>query len=143
MSKIEHTQQPWEFRVYSEGCTIVSKHTAPGRSVRDALKGVQVRVAAEINDDQSNVHEASPDARLLALAPTAPHECSHKGCPGDLNRRRLEMLDELAEAAEQFIANAPSDPFSEGNDDHREFWGAKNHLRSLLASYKELSDKGE
>ena len=65
----KHTPGPWEFRVYSDGCTIVSKHDAPGRSVRDWLKGVSVKVDVEINDDQSNASMASPDARLIAAAP--------------------------------------------------------------------------
>lgn len=71
----QHTPGPWEFRFYSKGCTIVSTHNAPGRSVRDALKGVSVRVDAEINDDQSNAHEASPDARLISAAPELLDAC--------------------------------------------------------------------
>ncbi len=70
----KHTPGPWEFRVYSGGCTIVSKHDQPGRSVRDHLKGVAVLVDARINDDQSNAHEASPDARLIAAAPETAAE---------------------------------------------------------------------
>lgn len=64
-----HTPGPWEFRVYAGGCTIVSKHDQPGRSVRDYLKGVEVKVDANIHDDQSNAADASPDARLIAAAP--------------------------------------------------------------------------
>lgn len=69
MSAGQHTPGPWEFRVYSNGCTIVSKHDRPGSSVRDALKGVSVIVEARIDDDQRNAREASPDARLIAAAP--------------------------------------------------------------------------
>ena len=65
----DYTPAPWEFRVYASGCTIVSAQDAAGRSVRDSLKGVEVRVSANIADDQSNAHEASPDARLIAAAP--------------------------------------------------------------------------
>ena len=39
---------------------------------------------------------ASPeDAALLALAPTAPHECDIPDCPGSVNKRRLEAFDNL------------------------------------------------
>jgi len=65
----QHTPGPWEFRVYADGCTIVSKHDAPGRSVRDWLKGVSIKVDAEIDDDQSNARQASPDALLIVAAP--------------------------------------------------------------------------
>lgn len=43
--------------------------------------------------------QAEPNARLLALAPTAPHCCSDPACPGDVNRRKLEAAEKLAEAA--------------------------------------------
>jgi hypothetical protein len=68
--KYAFTPGPWEFRVYSNGCTIVSQHCEPGRTVRAWLKGVKVSVDADIDDDQSNAHEASPDARLIASAPS-------------------------------------------------------------------------
>lgn len=67
--RTQHTPGPWEFRYYGDGCTIVSKHNAPGRNIRDALKGVSVSVNAIIADDQSNAHEASADARLIVAAP--------------------------------------------------------------------------
>lgn len=38
---------------------------------------------------------AEDQAELLALADTAPHECSVADCPGDLNRRKLELFGEL------------------------------------------------
>ena len=69
MNETKHTPGPWEFRMYAGGCVIVSKHDAPGSSVRARLKGVTVKVDAVIYDDQSNAHEASPDARLIAAAP--------------------------------------------------------------------------
>lgn len=76
MSKLEFTPEPWEFRHYSAVCSIVSAHNAPGRIVRDPLKGVQVSVDVSaipdrvIYDDQSNAHLASPDARLIVSAPS-------------------------------------------------------------------------
>lgn len=37
----------------------------------------------------------SPDTSLLALAPTAPHDCDHDGCPGRENKRKLEAAADL------------------------------------------------
>ncbi len=72
-----YTPGPWEFHVYSGGCTIVSKHDVPGKQVRDSLKGVSVTVDAQIRDDQSNLHEASADARLIATAPDGHKLAEH------------------------------------------------------------------
>jgi len=63
------TPGPWEFRTYAGGCIVVSTHDAPGRSVRDHLKGVKVIVDTQIHDDQSNASDASADARLIVAAP--------------------------------------------------------------------------
>lgn len=35
------------------------------------------------------------NAELLALSPTAPHHCADPKCPGDINRRKLEMWQKL------------------------------------------------
>jgi hypothetical protein len=75
MSEAKHTPGPWEFRIYARGCTIVSTHDEPGISVRAALKGVSVLVDAMVRDDQSNAHEVSPDARLIAAAPDLLEAC--------------------------------------------------------------------
>ena len=40
------------------------------------------------------------DCPLIALAPTAPHECDPE-CPGDQNRRKLEAFDELLAVAKR------------------------------------------
>ena len=73
--KASVTPGPWEFRVYAEGCTVVSKHDQPGRSVRQGLRGVSVKVAAHVRDDQSNAREASTDARLIVAAPDLLDVC--------------------------------------------------------------------
>lgn len=65
-----HTPGPWEFRAYSGVTTVVSRHEAPGSTVRDRLKGVTVQVEVLVNDDQSNAAEASADALLIIAAPT-------------------------------------------------------------------------
>lgn len=90
--KVEHTAGPWEGRTYASGCCIVSKHDRPGRSVRQTLTGVDVRFSIDIADDQSNVTEASGDARLILGALAVPHECDDSACPGNRNRERLELL---------------------------------------------------
>ncbi len=71
MKRIQiHTLGPWEYRYYAGGCILVSKHPRPGSlSVRDTLKGVRVTTETIIRDDQSNVDQLSPDARLVAAAP--------------------------------------------------------------------------
>ena len=38
---------------------------------------------------------AEANAALIALAPTAPHDCDDPQCPGDINRRKLESFDEI------------------------------------------------
>jgi len=69
MNNTKHTPGPWDFRVYGDGCFIVSRHDEPGTSVRAQLRGVRVKVDAIINDNQSNAHEASPDARAISAVP--------------------------------------------------------------------------
>ena len=38
------------------------------------------------------------NAELIALAPTAPHECDDPKCPGNINRKRLELYHDFVEA---------------------------------------------
>lgn len=97
MSAPKHTPGPWEFRVYAGGCIIVSKHDAPGRSVRDWLKGVSVIVDAQIDDDQGNAHEASPDAHLIAAAPELLKAL--KDLEGSFEKHRPKSMWDAARAA--------------------------------------------
>lgn len=39
-------------------------------------------------------------AKLFALSDTAPHDCDVPGCPGPVNKRKLEALEELVKAAQ-------------------------------------------
>ena len=51
------------------------------------------------------------NARLIAAATTAPHECDDPTCSGAINKRKLDAFPELLEAckaAKQAIANAIS-----------------------------------
>jgi len=42
------------------------------------------------------------DSSLIAMAPTAPHVCEYPQCPGDINRRKLELFDDLLAFAKRF-----------------------------------------
>lgn len=42
--------------------------------------------------------EAAANARLVALAPTAPHECDVPGCPGAETKRKLEAAAAVVKA---------------------------------------------
>jgi len=43
------------------------------------------------------------DADLISLAPTAPHDCDDPNCPGAVNKKRLEMFEEMAEVVKRFV----------------------------------------
>lgn len=45
---------------------------------------------------------ACGNALLIAQAPNAPHVCIYPTCPGDVNRRKLELFTELIAAIEAF-----------------------------------------
>lgn len=38
------------------------------------------------------------NAELIALAPTAPHDCEDPACPGAINKQKLEAAEEMARA---------------------------------------------
>ena len=40
---------------------------------------------------------------LVALACTAPHDCNARGCPGPVNKRKLEAFDDLLAALELLL----------------------------------------
>ena len=111
--KTEHTPGPWEFRVYSNGCTIVSKHDVPGRSVRDWLKGVKIQVEALIYDELSNARVASPDARLMVAAQvhTHPQEAFHS--PADDHWAVLRHVGALSLVLPCFARDTTADTFVE------------------------------
>ena len=92
MSEMQCTSGPWEFRVYSHGCIVVSAHNEPGRSTRAWLKGVEVRVDADIADDQSNATDASPDALLIRAAPSMFEVLVELADHPKLHREEIEMI---------------------------------------------------
>lgn len=56
-------------------------------------KGHRVRKPSE--------HNANAD--LIVMAPTAPHECD-PDCPGEQNRRKLEMFEEMLAITKSSLA---------------------------------------
>ena len=60
-----------------------------------------------------NFNEVSlVNAELIALAPTAPHDCADPDCPGAVNKRKLEAFPEMLEAlreAESHLAEELAD----------------------------------
>lgn len=46
------------------------------------------------------------DARLIAAAPEAPHECDIEGCPGRENKRKLDAFDGLLGACKGLVKGA-------------------------------------
>lgn len=89
--KIQHTRGPWS-SIQRE------------RSLPHVMGSDHCRVT--VVDDTHTGNEMLGNASLLTLAPTAPHDCDHDGCPGRENKRRLEAAAELVEAARELIAGA-------------------------------------
>ena len=85
--------------------------------------GVEVTFARGVvltNSGHGSTSASPEDAALLALAPTAPHECDIPSCPGLVNKRKLnsfytlllrlkdaETLDALVEALDQEVMLRP------------------------------------
>ena len=86
MSKIEHTTGEWDWTAYRRDGPQIALVSRDGYDVLVAT-----------GDDSASWLDirSEGDAALLRIAKAAPHECSNEGCPGDLNRRRLEMLDSI------------------------------------------------
>jgi hypothetical protein len=85
-----HTAGPWE--TYE---TVSAFYVAAGGT--DLLSIPLTEKFAD--EDRAN-------ANLIALAPTAPHDCEVKDCPGQRNKRLLEAAEGLLEActvANQFF----------------------------------------
>ena len=60
--------------------------------------GVEVTFARGVvltNSGHGSTSASPEDAALLALAPTAPHECDIPGCPGSANKRKLHSFYNL------------------------------------------------
>jgi len=76
--------------------------------------------------------EIMANVQLIALAPTAPHECD-PDCPGDLNRRKLEAYEKLLQFAEW--ATKPDGAYSRDMEVY-----FKNILDNVVDKAKELTN---
>lgn len=77
-------REPWESAGYIPLCDVF--HPAnPHRAADYQDPAVKAAILAR--------HEAN--ARLIAAAPTAPHECERPGCPGGRLHRFLVTLDAM------------------------------------------------
>ncbi len=90
-----HTARPWRFQAEAED-------EDEGRDM-GGLYGPDDAVVCHFGDAQqyyptAGVPPSDADANLIALAPTAPHECSVPGCPGPENKRKLEAFDSVLAA---------------------------------------------
>lgn len=84
-TSVQHTPGPWEVEPNAWGGT---------PHVRSSGRRI-LRLLAENEIGQD---EILANARLIALAPTAPHECD-PSCPGEQNRRKLDLLQDREDAA--------------------------------------------
>lgn len=81
---IEHTPGPW----LNDGAVRIQGN-ADGHRYDIAHP---LRLPPHIFDGTASAYN---NAILIALAPTAPHECDDPECPGNVNRRKLEAFDGL------------------------------------------------
>ncbi len=91
MGEMTHTPGPWfASEDYYGGPSV--------RTVPEPNSKITGRDAIFENTGRGSGAPTQGDVALLALAPTAPHECAPE-CPGEMNRRRVAAFDELLKAA--------------------------------------------
>lgn len=83
--KIKHTPGPY-FHTGNGDIVLLTDH--PDR--RAIVKWPFGEICTGDERSQRNA-----DYELLALAPTAPHDCDDPQCPGAINKRKLEAFDAL------------------------------------------------
>src|SRR3990167_2574137 len=82
-------------------------------------------------------NEEIANAKLFLLAPTAPHTCEDLTCPGDINRRKLEAAEKMAEACKAALFRFKED----GIEGYHQFHPV-NLLHTALSVW-EKAGKGE
>src|SRR3990167_11147512 len=95
----------------------------------------------DIEDDPNPVaavnlrrEEWASNADLIILAPTAPHDCD-PDCPGAVNKKRLEMFEEMVEVVKRFVGYyAGSKKSHLGNG---QAYKSHGEMEILLAKVKE------
>lgn len=108
--KIQHTRGPWQ--MWDE----------QGLEVFPSPSGTLVaHVTRGGNGEPPELGEAN--VRLIALAPTAPHDCDHDGCPGRENKRKLEAAAELAAVLRAVIdLHEPEHVSAMADESERDEW---------------------
>lgn len=81
----EHAPGPWYVPAWN-ALRVVMKER--GHEYIQAIVAPTGRTKAGHSEGRAN-------AKLTALAPTAPHKCPDPQCPGNVNRRKLELYGEL------------------------------------------------
>ena len=120
MAMIEHTSGEWKADCNPRG--IIGN----GRDI--------CQVWGNFEDE-----EADANARLIALAPTAPHECPDPACPGHVNWRKLAAIDELLtikRLSKYLVAYINAETVSA--KDWKPITAACNELRDAVAKVEEL-----
>lgn len=83
---MKHTPGPW----HTVNTARAVVRAGPPRDWRT------VSSVSDPDDPQRKTPIETANAHLIALAPTAPHECD-PDCPGDIIRRKLELYEEMVE----------------------------------------------
>lgn len=84
-------------------------------------------------------YECEGNASLIELACEVPHDCDDDACPGNVNRRKLELLDELAKATTELLRGIDEwDAAVSKIIDTSEMpkWAGKEKARAALARHE-------
>lgn len=88
MKKINHTPGPW---------AIDAKNICDIQSVGENLEIATTEPMILCGGITPPRIKANTNAQLISLAPSSPHECDDPKCPGNVNRVKLEMFDEIVD----------------------------------------------
>lgn len=156
--KIEHTAGPWHWRDSdpASGEQILIDCGDPAQPHTVGLITIvnnYARFMSATTQQEQCDRDTRANADLIALAPTAPHSCSVPRCVGDLNRRKLELLEEMKDV---LLSLRERSEFGSGpcwcpeppGWDHRPERSYKHdesciQARRVVARYKELEGKHE
>ena len=100
IDKIIHTKSPWLYNPL----TNVGRITSPNLKVFYANGDIPCiasvrrhKQAKKIKYYEEDV-EAEGNGQLISLAPTAPHLCDDEACPGNINLKKLVLLNDIVES---------------------------------------------
>ena len=93
--RINHTKGEFKVITPEERKGIFSDVEFPELLICDEHDGTEPWCIADLYDGQPG--EAG-DALLLEHIAEVPHECDDPKCPGNINRQKLEMFDEMLSA---------------------------------------------